>query len=56
MQGFDPSKVPTDYGDQLYVWDWTTRQLTQKVRPGRPGLAGTRCTICTGAALCVAIV
>lgn len=36
-QGFDPSLVSSKYGDKLYFWDWTTRELIQTISLGAEG-------------------
>eukprot|EP00887_Chlorella_sp_A99_P006032 scaffold22.g6032.t1 len=38
FKGFDPSKVPTHYGDQLYFWSWKDKTLKQKISLGPEGL------------------
>ena len=38
MQGFDPSKVPSSYGDTLTFWDWQKRTITQQIKLGAEGL------------------
>ena len=37
-QGFDPSKVPTSYGQTLTFWDWKERKIVQQVNLGAEGL------------------
>ena len=37
-QGFDPSKVPTSYGDTLTFWDWKERKIVQQIKLGNDGL------------------
>jgi hypothetical protein len=34
MKGFDPSKVPTDYGSKLHVYNWKEKTLRQSVELG----------------------
>lgn len=31
VQGFNPANVAEKYGDALYIWDWTTKELKQTV-------------------------
>lgn len=38
LQGFDPSKVPTAYGDTLTFWDWEKRKIIQQIKLGADGL------------------
>lgn len=32
--GFDPSKVASDYGSKLYVWNWKEHTLRQTIDLG----------------------
>lgn len=47
-QGFNPANVGTKYGDQLYFWDWTTKELIQKVR----GALGALCKLLLATPAC----
>jgi selenium-binding protein 1 len=38
FNGFDPSQVPTHYGDTLYFWSFKDRTLKQKIKLGAEGL------------------
>ena len=37
-KGFDPSQVPTHYGQSLYFWDWKDRKIIKKVDLGAKGM------------------
>lgn len=38
LQGFNPAKVPTAYGDTLTFWDWQKRTISQQIKLGADGL------------------
>ncbi|KAL4457508.1 hypothetical protein ABPG75_012373 [Micractinium tetrahymenae] len=38
FKGFNPANVPTEYGNQLYIWSWKEKTLQQKVNLGPDGL------------------
>ncbi|PSC69022.1 Selenium-binding 1 [Micractinium conductrix] len=38
FKGFDPSQVPTKYGDLVYIWSWKDHELKQKIHLGPDGL------------------
>ena len=51
-QGFDPSKVPTSYGDTLTFWDWKERKIVQQIKLGNDGLIPLEVMICKVQGLC----